>query len=502
MSVPFSAEVRALSSRADSGRSEPAAGSRWRRCLPAVLAVPLVAVLGVAGTGVAVADSPDFSLTVGIPNAGSGAGEVENRSGTECCTQLLTQQLPAESGARFGASAVSSYDLNGDEADDMLVGAPGTPGLGGGGQTGRVHVFYGSVNGVLTAGGVLENHAEPGDEFGAALAVGWKKNTETRYGVRELWIGAPGHDVAGKVDAGAVFRYDISEHGITYVETVTQDSPLVPGVAEAGDRFGEVLAIAGMVGVPSEDIGTAKDAGTVLALRIDDETDALIMGTEWNQNTAGVPGVAEAGDRFGAALSGGAVGVPGEDIGTVKDAGIVQILGGPAISQNSRWIPGKVEAGDRFGAAVSMGYRIQDYDARSCFEMDSLAIGVPGEDIGSVKDAGAVLLTQPRLRQAHFNRNLDYCPPEALSQGDGLPGKAEAGDQVGATLGLRPGDAEAQNSQRDTLLIGVPGEDVAAVKDAGRVISRSRDEETSIGYSGGDVGGMRFGTFLIQGEAY
>jgi hypothetical protein len=508
MSVPFSAVRVPLSWCALPTRPGALVPGRWRRCALAVLSVPVIAVLSVAGAGVAVADETDFAVAVGIPNANSGAGEVDDRMGVDCCSQLISEQrsgmdLPGASSARFGAAMVSHYDLNGDDNDDLLVGSPGTPGLEETDQPGRVQVFYQAPNGVLTAGAVLENHAEPGDEFGAALAVGWKENTETRYGVRDLWVGAPGHDVAGKADAGAVFRYEISETGIAYVETITQDSPLVPGDAEAGDRFGEVLGHAGMVGVPHEDVGTAKDAGTVLLLRKDPETDALILGTEWNQDTVGVPGVAEAGDHFGAALSGAAVGVPGEDIGALKNAGMVQILGGKAISQNSRWIPGKVEAGDRFGAALSMGYRIQENDStRACFEIDSLAIGIPGEDVGTVKDAGSVVLTLPKLRSVNLTRGSQYCPPELLSQGHGLPGKAESGDQLGASMGLRPGDPEHENSQLDYLLIGVPGEDVGTTKNAGRVIYRNRDVATSLGYGGGNVSGMRFGTVLTYGAAY
>src|SRR5687767_1333811 len=117
MSVPFSALARSLHRPAAPDRRSSPESRRCRHRVPAVLIAPVTVVLGVVGAGAAVADSPDFTLTVGIPNAGSGAGEVENRSGTECCTQLLSEQglgLPGASGARFGTSAVSNYDLTGD----------------------------------------------------------------------------------------------------------------------------------------------------------------------------------------------------------------------------------------------------------------------------------------------------------------------------------------------------------------------------------------------------
>jgi hypothetical protein len=150
------------------------ATARRRPSLPAVLSVPVIAVLSVSGASVAVADAPDFALTVGIPNAANGSGEVDTRLGADCCSRLISEQrsgleLPGKSSARFGAAILSSYDLNGDFADDLIVGAPGTPGRDETDQPGRVHVFFGSAKGVLTAGSVLANHAEPGDEFGAAL---------------------------------------------------------------------------------------------------------------------------------------------------------------------------------------------------------------------------------------------------------------------------------------------------------------------------------------------
>jgi hypothetical protein len=206
MSLPLSAQPVGTDRRG----STPAA--RRHRLLPAALSLPVIAVLSVSGAGVAAADAPDFALTVGIPNAANGSGEVDNRLGADCCGRLISErrsglELPGRSSSRFGAAILSSYDLNGDFADDLIVGAPGTPGQDETDQPGRVHVFFGSAEGVLTAGSVLANHADPGDEFGAALSLGAMDTSEARYGVRDLWIGAPGHDVAGKVDAGAVFRY-------------------------------------------------------------------------------------------------------------------------------------------------------------------------------------------------------------------------------------------------------------------------------------------------------
>jgi hypothetical protein len=71
------------------------------------------------------------------------------------------------------------------------------------------------------------------------------------------------------------------------------------------------------------------DAGSVTVLKRTDTTiyPAIVL----TQATKGVAGTVETGDRFGAAVAYRddrtlAIGVPGEDLGTVVDAGSVQIV--------------------------------------------------------------------------------------------------------------------------------------------------------------------------------
>ncbi|GGR83455.1 hypothetical protein GCM10010252_22700 [Streptomyces aureoverticillatus] len=124
-------------------------------------------------------------------------------------------------------------------------------------------------------------------------------------------------------------------------QTLNQDTPGVPGAAETGDGFGEAVAAADVngdgrddliVGAPGEAIGSTKGAGsaTVLfggakgILTADDELgDGVADGYAFQQDTYQIPGAAEAGDRFGAALAPGdfdhdgtpdlAVSAPGEN---------------------------------------------------------------------------------------------------------------------------------------------------------------------------------------------
>lgn len=117
------------------------------------------------------------------------------------------------------------------------------------------------------------------------------------------------------------------------------------------------------------------------------------------QSSPEVGGAAEEGDDFGAALSAGdlngdsrpelVVGVPGEDVGTVKDAGGYVVMngtehgpyGGLARSQSTPNMPGTAETGDRFGAQVAVG----DYNRDGLWDT---AVSAPGENAGEPRSGG------------------------------------------------------------------------------------------------------------------
>ncbi|WP_443062879.1 FG-GAP and VCBS repeat-containing protein [Streptomyces sp. NBC_00441] len=121
------------------------------------------------------------------------------------------------------------------------------------------------------------------------------------------------------------------------------------------------------------------------------------------QDTAGVPGVGEKGDQFGARLSAGdvngdgyddlAVGVPFEALESTAGAGAVVLLkGGPgglsgtgskSFHQDTAGMPGVAEKGDHFGASV----RLLDVTGDGRAE---LTAGAPDEDLEAIADGGAV----------------------------------------------------------------------------------------------------------------
>ncbi|WP_256986482.1 trypsin-like serine protease [Streptomyces sp. SS07] len=187
-----------------------------------------------------------------------------------------------------------------------------------------------------------------------------------------------------------------------------------------------------------------------------------VAPSEVVQGGPGVGGGPETKDGFGAALASVdfnadgytdlVVGTPNEDIGTVADAGLVQVVyGSPAGLGKGRARTG-YEQGSGTGALLSAASETKDYLGFSLAAGNTSAgdpyilIGAPGEDLEpSAVDAG----------NAFYVRGSTSV---SINQGkDDIGGEAEAGDQFGYSVAGSP----------NHLAIGIPNEAIGTVADTG-----------------------------------
>jgi len=222
-----------------------------------------------------------------------------------------------EAGDRFGA-AVAVGDVTSDGWDDVVVGAPRED-LGGKADTGIVHVLRTLQLGELGAGfrilsmasSVVPGNSAAGDLFGSALAIGELGDPDGLFGL-DLAVGVPGRTVSGRAGAGAVVAFASNGGDVGGVaRLVTQDSPQIRDTAEKGDGFGAALFVGEygrggwgvLIGIPREDVGTVKDAGAVHVLYAGTTTLLVTAGARFiTQETTGVPGRSGAGDRMGSSI--------------------------------------------------------------------------------------------------------------------------------------------------------------------------------------------------------
>ncbi|MCA9963338.1 MAG: FG-GAP repeat protein [Anaerolineales bacterium] len=372
-------------------------------------------------------------LAVGVPyeSIGSlaGAGAVNviygSSSGLTSFGDQIWHQNTAnvaggsEAGDHFGA-ALATGDFNNDGFDDLAIGVPDES-INSKNHAGAVHVLFGSA-GKLTAvnnqfwhqdstgvvGGV-----ETGDLFGSALAAGdfdGDNFDDLAIGVPDEGIGTANHAGAVNVLYGSASRLTANGDQMWH-----QNSTNIVGGSESGDHFGFALAAGDFngnnlyddlaIGVPHEGIGGVANAGAVNVIYGSWSVGLASANNQlWHQNSTNVEGVVEADDQFGYSLAAGnighigrsalVIGVPYEDLDAISNNGVVQILysnngsgltatGDQMWHQDSNFVEGTAEANDWFGFAVTAGDFNNDNRA-------DIAIGAPGEGVGSANNAGAV----------------------------------------------------------------------------------------------------------------
>ncbi|WP_392871227.1 FG-GAP repeat protein [Streptomyces sp. LN499] len=392
----------------------------------------------------------------GAAGAGYVTVQYSSSSGLSTTKKIILHQntsgVPggAEAGDRFG-QAVASGDLDNDGYDDAIVGIPGED-LAGLSDAGGAVVFWGSPTGLHGADSTwLENpdQLRAGANFGRAIeaaryfapdpahpdanlrdSVAVVENDSLLFftappgaatqqlkladkGVRALDVAPMGTGFALRSLSHGNYNEDswadLAISGVTTGDhpgigatQVLHGAPSVEALTDGGAFEGGPAVVSsdfnhdGQDDLAIGDTGVGSPVGGAVSVYLGQGDLSGLDPTPaqtWTQDSPGVPGAAEAGDRWGAEMSSGdtngdgmpdlAIGAPGEDIGSVSNAGAVWTLrgapggltasGARSFDQNHPDIPGGAEASDAWGGQV----RLVDANSDGLF---GLLAAAPGEN--------------------------------------------------------------------------------------------------------------------------
>ena len=236
-----------------------------------------------------------------LPDEARGSGTVRVLfGGDDGLRKGRTLRRPRSSLGRFG-SVLAVGDVNGDDREDLITGAPGVPAAS---VPGHVSFCAGTDAGPRRCEMLTELEGGP-----TALAVG----DVTGDGLGDVVAGIPVDDyplyLGAPAPAGSVVLWPGGRRGPKERSvTITQDTDNVAGNDQAGDQFGAAIAVAHLDGDPFADVvvgtpGEDEAVGRVTVIYGSRDGLPTAEGPIYAQDTVSVQGRLTPGHRFGAAVA-------------------------------------------------------------------------------------------------------------------------------------------------------------------------------------------------------
>ncbi|MCX4862150.1 hypothetical protein OG426_10475 [Streptomyces canus] len=392
-----------------------------------------------------------------------------------CAGVVTTVALTAGSGG-----AAEPYDFNGDGRPDLTVGVPGDV-VGGHARAGSVIIANGTSTGPASTATRFDQDttgvggaAEDDDGFGQSVAsCDFDGN-----GYADLAAASPLESVGTTEGAGLLTVFYGQSGGLSgsSSETFTEDTAGMPGAVGWDEIFTYSLAAGDLnhdgycdlaLGQPLDYTGGHNNAGTIKIMFGSADGLNAADTIQIDQNTANVPGVPEAEDRFGEQLAIADVNgdgtddlisaTIGEQISGSSDRGSLHILYGP-INNGAPASGGYIDAGnvtgigEFAGSALAVGHFNDDAYA-------DVAVGVSDQEVGTKGAAGRLAVFYGGSQGLSATSRVKLFDQDS----PGISGAPETEDYFSSSLAS--GDFDGDGT--DDLVLGMRSEAIGSATGSG-----------------------------------